>query len=86
MTDGETRNGQEPDDTGDPLTLVSELEESPTTGFLGRLRATVERRRLGSTTMELGWSGFLLVAFEYLAVLFAALNPAPRKEGPRERP
>lgn len=76
---------QEIDDTGVPLTFLADLRESPRPRFLDLVRASVERRLLGTKVIELGWFGLLLVVFEYLGVASGMLNPAPKKGEGHER-
>jgi hypothetical protein len=64
----------EADDAGEPIALLAALRETPAAGFVPRLRRSVERRRLGGTAAELGWSAVVLLAVEYLGVVFDSLR------------
>lgn len=61
-------------DTGEPIALLRDLEESPSVGFLGRLRRAIERRRLASDVGGLAWHGPVLVVLELMAAVFRILG------------
>lgn len=73
------------DDHDEPLAALAALREPPTAQFLGRLRGTVERRRLVGGAAEIAWSGVGAVALEYLSLLFGALGGRPTQGGTDER-
>jgi hypothetical protein len=67
-----------PEEDDEPIAALAALREAPTAQFVGRLRGTVERRRLVGGAAEVAWSGVGAVAREYLSLLFGALGGRPR--------
>ncbi len=64
----------DPDDLGEPIAELRELEEIPSEGFVGRLMNTLRRRDLSSQLATLSWSGLAAVAMEFLQILFSAFS------------
>lgn len=64
---------REPDDEvdpGPPIDALARLRASTAPGFADRVRGRIHRRSLGLQVLELSWFGPILVAVEFLAVLF----------------
>ena len=82
-------NGSEEDqapdeDLGEPIRQLSLLSIEPTRGFLDRVRARIERRRLGSHIVGLAWYAPILVFLEFVTMLVAIFRtgtPTEDKEG-----
>lgn len=73
-------------DTGEPIRQLAGLRESPQPGFKGRVRSSIERRRLTSDLTELSWQGLQLLLLEYIELPFRLLRPeAPESVEPNER-
>ncbi len=51
---------------GAPIRELADLHVSPDSGFFGRIRGSIERRRLGSELTDLGWNGVLAVMVQFL--------------------
>ena len=51
---------------GAPIAELADLRVKPGGGFFGRIRGSIERRRLGSELTDLGWHGLLAVVIEFL--------------------
>lgn len=67
-------------DMGLPIAELGDLRESPSHGFFGRIRNTIDRRRLGSDLSELGWSGLLVVFLQYVDVAYQSIGGKGRQE------
>ncbi|MGB5295355.1 MAG: hypothetical protein WBP34_10420 [Thermoanaerobaculia bacterium] len=51
---------------GAPIRELADLRVSPDSGFFGRIRSSIDRRRLGSELTDLGWNGVLAVMVQFL--------------------
>ncbi|MGB5173724.1 MAG: hypothetical protein WBQ30_03175 [Thermoanaerobaculia bacterium] len=51
---------------GAPIRELADLRVSPDSGFVGRIRSSIDRRRLGSELTDLGWNGVLAVMVQFL--------------------
>ena len=51
---------------GAPISELADLRVSPDGGFFGRVRDSIDRRRLGSELTDLGWNGVLAVVVQFL--------------------
>lgn len=51
---------------GAPISELADLRVPPDSGFFGRIRSSIERRRLGSELTDLGWNGVLAVLIQFL--------------------
>lgn len=69
------------EDLGEPIGELRELDEGPSSGFLGRLRNALRRRSLGSHLASLGWSGVGAVFFEFLQMIYALFQDKPTDRG-----
>ena len=49
-------------ETGEPITQLADLQLEPTSGFPGRLRKRIERRRLGAEVTRFAWAAPLTKA------------------------
>jgi len=70
-------------DPGEPITALRTLAEEPAVGFLARIRNAIQRRLLVSHLMDLSWFAPVLVALEYLKVIFGLVDEA--KQSGEER-
>lgn len=61
-------------DLGEPIRELAELEEVPSSGFVGRLFNLLRRRDLGSQLATLGWTGMGAVFVEFLKVIFSVFE------------
>ncbi len=69
------------DELGPPVEQLARLLEEPKLGFLDRVRASIERRRLGSHMTGLFWNGIALVILEFVTMIATLLNPDPPDSG-----
>ncbi len=67
-------------DTGPPVEVLADLAQSPSSGFLGGVRRSIQRRIFVSQAADLSWNGPLLVLLEYLKALFELIKPTDTKE------
>jgi len=74
-------DGRDIEDLGEPILELRELEEAPSAGFLGRLRASLRRRELGSQLVSLGWSGLGAVVLEFMRMIYALFEDNPNDRG-----
>ncbi len=51
---------------GAPIGELAELREPASAGFFGRIRGSIDRRRLGSELTDLSWQGLLTVLLEFV--------------------
>ena len=58
----------------------SSRAQSPSSGFLGGVRRSIQRRIFVSQAADLSWNGPLLVLLEYLKALFELIKPTDTKE------
>lgn len=58
----------EPTETemGSPLGELADLREPASSGFFGRVRGSIDRRRLGSELTDLSWNGVISVMLEFV--------------------
>ena len=68
-------------DTGEPVELLAGLRQTPTTGFLSRVRGRIQRRHLAADTADFSLAGMAFVALVLLTILFQAFRPLDRAEG-----
>ena len=68
-------------DPGEPVELLAGLRQTPTTGFLSRVRGQIQRRHLAADTADFSLAGMAFVALAFLTVLFQAFRPLDRAEG-----
>jgi hypothetical protein len=57
---------QTEEEMGAPLAELAEIAEPTSKGFFGRVRNSIDRRRLGSELADMSWFGVLSVFFEFL--------------------
>jgi hypothetical protein len=69
-------------DTGEPISVLSQLEEEPSGGFVHRLRARLGRRITSSQVASFAWNVPILVLLEFLNMLFRLFQPKQEKGGP----
>lgn len=62
------RDATEPteEEMGVPIGELAEIAEPTSAGFLGRIRGSIDRRRLGSELTDLSWNGVLSVMLEFV--------------------
>lgn len=74
------------EETGEPILGLASLTERPQPGFSGRVRTSIERRRLASELTELSWQGLRLLLLEYIDLplrLFGAGTSDPEEPNKR---
>jgi len=54
------------DDMGSPIGELVEIGEPTSSGFFGRVRNSIDRRRLSSELTDLSWNGVLSVMLEFV--------------------
>lgn len=62
------RPSQEPSEAemGLPIGELAQIREPASPGFFGKVRGSIERRRLGSELADLSWNGVLSVMLEFV--------------------
>lgn len=67
----EENGGAEPaaSEMGEPISELSLLELTPTTGFVSRVRHRIERRRLGAHATAFVWNAPLLILVSLIEML-----------------
>ena len=76
MTDQDPEPEPEDPDLGEPIAQLAALVQEPQLGFLGRVRARIERRRLGSQITGLAWHGLAAVFIEFVNMFAAVVGYA----------
>ena len=70
-----------PEEMGEPIQELRELEVEVSSGFLGRLINSLRRRSLVNQLATMAWTGMGEAIVEFMRMLFAFLNPGePLKE------
>ena len=66
--DFDPRDAAEPseEEMGAPLGELAEIAEPPSGGFFGKVRNSIDRRRLGSELTDMSWNGVLSVMLEFV--------------------
>lgn len=84
MTDESSRLPPEPteEEMGSPIGELSDIRVPASTGFFGRVRGSIERRRLGSELTDLSWNGLISVVLEFID-LTAQMIAGPGDKGKR---
>ena len=79
---GHAANGVAADaiDTGEPIELLRAVAVAPRPGFMGRIRASIQRRTLGSQLADLSWKAVTAVILEYLSLVFGLFTPTARNQ------
>jgi len=84
MTDNDdSQRDAESIDTGEPITVLRDLEEPVTDSFMGALHRRIQRRLLAADVGRLTLSGPLMVVLEFLKMVFELIgvrSPDERKE------
>jgi hypothetical protein len=64
----DARHPPEPSDAemGSPIGELADIGEPTSLGFFGRVRNSIDRRRLGSDLSELSWNGVISVMLEFV--------------------
>ena len=65
------RDGRQPpeptdEEMGMPIGELADIGQPASSGFLGRIRGSIDRRRLGSELTDLSWNGVLSVMLEFV--------------------
>lgn len=68
------------EEMGSPLAELSEIAEPPSGGFFGRVRNSIDRRRLGSELTDLGWNGVVSVILEFVDMVVQLVTGTGTKE------
>ena len=68
-------------DVGEPVAELAELRQTPTSGFLTRIRRRLQRRFLAADASEFSWFGLSFVAVEFVKLLFQFFQSNTRSEG-----
>lgn len=78
--------GDHPDaasiDTGEPISLLRDLEEPASETFMGVLNRRIQRRMLAADVGRLTWAGPVMIVLEFLSLIFSggASHPDNQKE------
>ena len=84
MNDG--RDHREDDiDTGEPIAELAALREDPESGFLNRIRNSIQRRMFASDAMEFSFQALFGTFFEYLGMMFSTLGGGNQAKGDEEK-
>lgn len=65
-TDGRQPLELDIDDMGTPIGELVDIGEPTSSGFFGRVRNSIDRRRLGADLTDLSWNGVLQVMLEFV--------------------
>jgi len=68
-------------ETGEPITLLEDVEQEISPVFLDRVRSRIERRTLSSQAVSLCWELPILLLLEVLNVFFEVLTPPEDRKG-----
>ncbi len=69
------------EDLGVPVIELNTLtEELPRKGFFGRIRRTIERRRLSSDVAEMSFGGVVTVFLELVRALFGMVEESASRK------
>ena len=80
--DHERRPPDEDIETGEAIAELASLRVTPTTGFLDRVRNSIQRRVFVAQTADFSLRVFAQTMFDYLsAVLDAFRGPRPPQQG-----
>lgn len=84
MTDESSQLPPEPteEEMGSPIGELADIRVPASTGFFGRVRGSIERRRLGSDLTDLSWNGLISVVLEFID-LAAQMIAGPGDKGKR---
>jgi hypothetical protein len=82
MADHDDTRTAEAIDTGEPISVLRDLEEPVSDTFMGALNRRIQRRLLAADVSRLTWSGPIRVVLEILSLIFSigAHDPEERKE------
>ena len=84
MTDNNDNDrGAPPFDTGEPISVLRDLEETASDSFMVSLHHRIQRRLLAADMGRLTWSGVIEVVIEFFNLLFGLIgvqDPDKRKE------
>ena len=72
--------GATPIDTGEPITVLRDLEEPASDSFTVRLHHRIQRRLLAADMGRLTWSGVIEVVIEFLNLVFGLIGVRDREE------
>lgn len=61
-------------DPGPPIDALARLRAPTAPGFADKVRGRIQRRSLGLQVLELSWFGPILVAVQFLVVLFGLMG------------
>ena len=62
--------GDRESETGEPVSILGELDQEPSSGFMERIRHRIERRLLSSHVLSLTWHVPGIVIRELLELIF----------------
>lgn len=61
-------------DDDEPIRVLELLAETPSPGFLTKIRSRIHRRLLGNQLAELSWGPISAVFIEFLSSIFESLS------------
>ncbi|MDH3626735.1 MAG: hypothetical protein OEV00_13500 [Acidobacteriota bacterium] len=73
-TDGRRPQREENSDTGEPVVELATLTAPVPTGFSGRLHRRIDRRTLANNALAATWHFPIIVALEFLTMIFELLG------------
>jgi len=68
------------EEMGSPIGELAEIGEPTSSGFFGRVRNSIDRRRLGSDLTDLSWNGVLSVMLEFVDLAVQLVSGPGTKE------
>lgn len=68
------------EEMGLPVGELAEIGEPTSAGFFGRVRNSIDRRRLGSELTDLSWNGVLAVMLEFVDLAVQLVTGPGTKE------
>lgn len=74
----------DPDDTGEPIAELAMLAETPSQGFLGRIRNSIERRMFASDAIDFSLMAMFRTFMDYLTAMIDAVASMGHEKGERK--
>jgi len=70
-----------PEDPGEPITELRDLEVEVSSGFLSRVLSALRRRSLVSQLTTMAWSGFGEAVLEFMGMVFSLFESTRADKG-----
>ena len=81
MTDPNDPTRDAPIDTGEPITVLRDLEETASDSFTVSLHHRIQRRLLAADMGRLTWTGLIEVMIEFFNLIFGLLGVQDHDKG-----